>query len=116
VECEPRGSPRSPESVGERWNDGHLHDDPPNEEQETVTSWTNPRQGYLLCDVPIVNVYLARERAQRGDRDEAIPVMRAASIICFATEGCCGRPFLRRVFWWRHCSTAGPTVTRPKPR
>jgi hypothetical protein len=37
-----------------------------------------PRQGYLLCDVPLVNVYLARERAARGDRDEAILLMRAA--------------------------------------
>jgi hypothetical protein len=27
---------------------------------------------------PIVNVYLARERARRGDHDEAIPLMRAA--------------------------------------
>ena len=24
--------------------------------------------------------------------------------------------FLRPVFWWRHCSIAGPTVTWPKPR
>ena len=37
------------------------------------------RQGYLLCELPIVNVYLARERARRGDRDEAIPLMRAAA-------------------------------------
>ena len=36
------------------------------------------RRGYLLCDLPIVNVYLARERARRGDRDDAIPLMRAA--------------------------------------
>ena len=28
--------------------------------------------------LPIVNVYLARERARRGDRDDAIPLMRAA--------------------------------------
>jgi class 3 adenylate cyclase len=34
--------------------------------------------GYNLCDLPIVNVYLARERARRGDRDDAIPLMRAA--------------------------------------
>ena len=32
-----------------------------------------------LCDLPIVEVYLARERARRGDRDEAIPLMRAAA-------------------------------------
>jgi hypothetical protein len=35
------------------------------------------RRGYLLGDLPLVNVYLARERARRGDRDEAIPLMRA---------------------------------------
>ena len=33
---------------------------------------------YNLCDLPIVEVYLARERARRGDRDEAIPLMRSA--------------------------------------
>jgi hypothetical protein len=37
------------------------------------------RRGQQLCDVPIVEVYLARERARRrGDRDAAIPPMRAA--------------------------------------
>jgi hypothetical protein len=30
-----------------------------------------------LADLPLVNVYLARERARRGDRDNAIPLMRA---------------------------------------
>ena len=33
---------------------------------------------YNLCDLPLVEVYLARERARRGDRDDAIPLMRAA--------------------------------------
>ena len=37
-----------------------------------------PRRRHHLCDLPIVNVYLARERARRGDRDEAVPLMRAA--------------------------------------
>ncbi len=36
------------------------------------------RQGHNLCDLPIVEVYLAGERARRGDRDGAIPLMRAA--------------------------------------
>jgi hypothetical protein len=36
------------------------------------------RRGQDLGDLPIVNVYVARERARRGDRDEAIPFMRAA--------------------------------------
>ena len=30
-----------------------------------------------LCELPLVNMYLARERARRGDHDEAIPLMRA---------------------------------------
>ena len=37
------------------------------------------RREYLLGELPIVNVYLARERASRGDRDDAIPLMRAAA-------------------------------------
>ena len=36
------------------------------------------RRGYILADLPLVNVYAARERARRGDRDDAIPLMRAA--------------------------------------
>jgi hypothetical protein len=35
-------------------------------------------QGHNLCDLPIVEVYSARETARQGDHDEAIPVMRAA--------------------------------------
>jgi class 3 adenylate cyclase len=35
------------------------------------------RQGQHLCDRPIVEIYLARERARCGDRDDAIPFMRA---------------------------------------
>jgi hypothetical protein len=36
------------------------------------------RQGHNLSELPIVNVCLARERARRGDRDGAVPIMRAA--------------------------------------
>ena len=36
------------------------------------------RRGHNLSELPLINVYLARERARRGDRDEAIPLMRAA--------------------------------------
>jgi class 3 adenylate cyclase len=36
------------------------------------------RRGYAMAELPIVNVYLARERARSGDRDDAIPFMRAA--------------------------------------
>jgi class 3 adenylate cyclase len=35
------------------------------------------RRGHNLSDLAFVNVRLARERARRGDRDEAIPLMRA---------------------------------------
>jgi class 3 adenylate cyclase len=36
------------------------------------------RRGHNLGELPGVNVYLARERARRGDRDDAIPLMCAA--------------------------------------
>ncbi|MFZ0226457.1 MAG: adenylate/guanylate cyclase domain-containing protein [Mycobacterium sp.] len=36
------------------------------------------RQGQQGCDLPVVEIYSAREMARRGDRDEAIPLMRAA--------------------------------------
>jgi len=35
------------------------------------------RRGHNLGDLPLINVYLARERARRGDRDDAIPLLRA---------------------------------------
>jgi hypothetical protein len=36
------------------------------------------RDGHHLADLPLVDVYLARERARSGDCDGAIPLMRAA--------------------------------------
>lgn len=36
------------------------------------------RRGRHLCDLPLVEAYLAREKARRGDRDDAIPLMRVA--------------------------------------
>lgn len=35
------------------------------------------RRGFFLAELPIVEVCLAREKAQRGDRDGAIPLLRA---------------------------------------
>lgn len=32
-----------------------------------------------LHDLPLINAYVAREKARRGDRDRAIPLMRAAA-------------------------------------
>jgi class 3 adenylate cyclase len=34
--------------------------------------------GHYLCDLPMIDAYIARETARRGDRDGAIPPMRAA--------------------------------------
>jgi hypothetical protein len=35
------------------------------------------RSRHNLCDLPIIDMYLAREKARRGDRAAAIPLMRA---------------------------------------
>jgi class 3 adenylate cyclase len=37
------------------------------------------RGGHNLGELPVVNVYSARERARRGDRDDVIPLMRSAA-------------------------------------
>jgi class 3 adenylate cyclase len=49
------------------------------------------RREYAICELPIVNVYLARERARCGDRDDAIPLMRAAVDDLFRAE---------HLLWW----------------
>ena len=36
------------------------------------------RGGHFLCDLPMLDAYIARETARRGDRDQALPQMRAA--------------------------------------
>lgn len=36
------------------------------------------RRGHNLSELRLIHAYVARERARRGDRDEAIPLMRAA--------------------------------------
>jgi class 3 adenylate cyclase/RecA/RadA recombinase len=36
------------------------------------------RGGHFLCNLPMLDAYVARETARRGDRDQAIPLMRAA--------------------------------------
>ena len=41
------------------------------------------RGGYVQAELPIVNVYLAREKARHGDRDDAIPLMRSAADYVF---------------------------------
>jgi len=44
------------------------------------------RRGHNLSELPIVDVYSARERARRGDRDDAIPLIRAAVDHLFRDE------------------------------
>ena len=59
----------------------HRHTDAESDRGQTLLAEVGDgflRRGYLLCDLPIVEVYVARERARRGERDEAIPLMRAA--------------------------------------
>jgi hypothetical protein len=74
------------------------------------------RPGYNLCDLPIVEVYLARESARRGESDVAIPLMRAAVDQMVREGQLLGwGPLPRPVFWWRLCSSAAPKMSGPKP-
>ncbi len=43
-------------------------------------------RGHNLCELPIVEVYSARESARSGDRDDAIPLIRAAVDHLFRDE------------------------------
>ena len=74
------------------------------------------RGGYVQAELPIVNVYLARERARHGDRDEAIPLMRTAADYIFRGASFCYGVFFDGVWW----STAGPRadgdLAKPRPR
>ena len=69
----------------------------------------------VLSDLPIVNAYLARVRARRGDRDDAVPLIRAATDHLFREGQLLAWGIQRPVFWWRHWWIAGPRVTWPKP-
>jgi hypothetical protein len=69
------------------------------------------RGGHNVSELPIINVYTARGRARRGDRDDALPLVRAA------------RPTVREDNWWRSCDgCSGETpldrgpITRGQPR
>ena len=44
------------------------------------------RQGYMLSELPLVNMYLAREASRSGSRDQAIPWMRAVVDHLFREE------------------------------
>jgi hypothetical protein len=47
-------------------------------------------RGFFLTDLPLVEVYLARENARCGDRDEAIPLMRTTADHQFRDGGLLG--------------------------
>jgi hypothetical protein len=59
----------------------HRHTDAERSSGQTLLAEVGDvfqRRGHSLSELPLINVYLARERARRGDRDEAIPLMFAA--------------------------------------
>ena len=67
---------------------------------------------YVL--LPVVDVFTARERARRGDRDTAIPQLRELVDDLFHQGNSC-TALWRPAFWWRRCCSAAPPVTSPKP-
>ena len=74
------------------------------------------RRGHNLCDLPMS---MSTRRVRGLGVEIAMTPYRSCappSTICSARDGCWGAALLRRVFWWRHCWIAGPTVTWPKPR
>ena len=59
----------------------HRHTDAERDRGQTLLAELSDlllRRGYLLCDLPLANVYVARERARRGDGDQATSLLRAA--------------------------------------
>ena len=59
----------------------HRHTDAERDRGQTLLAELGDvilRRGHHLMDLPLFNVYLARERARSGDRDEAIALMHAA--------------------------------------
>jgi class 3 adenylate cyclase len=59
----------------------HRHTDAEGDRGQTLLAEVGDvflRRGYLLCDLPLVEVYAAHERTRRGDRDDAMPLMRSA--------------------------------------
>ena len=69
----------------------HRHTDAESDRGQTLLAEVGDgflRRGFLLCDLPIVEVYVARERARRGDRNEALALMRAAVDHLFRGDFC----------------------------
>jgi hypothetical protein len=60
----------------------HRHTDAQRDRGQTLLAEVSEvllRQGQHLADLPIVEVYSARERARRADRDDAISLIRATT-------------------------------------
>lgn len=73
-------------------------------------------RGHNLSDLPVVEVYSARETARQGDCDAALAVIRAAADHLFRHD--------RLLLWGVPATTVlvetlldrGPVVMSPKPR
>ena len=63
-----------------------------------------------------IDVYTAQERAARGDRDEALPLMRAAVKDRFDGGTVRALRFVHRRVWSRRCWTEVQTAISPKPK
>jgi len=58
----------------------HRHTEPERDRGQTLLAEVSDaflRRGHNLGELPLVEVYVARERARHGDRDDALPLMRA---------------------------------------
>ena len=70
---------------------------------------------FTLAELPLFNLYIAREQARRGDRDGVLPFMRDAVDQLFSSRhyGYCPA---QRTFWSRRCSMPTRATIYPKPR
>ena len=74
------------------------------------------RERDLFYGIPLLDLYVARESARRGDRDGAIPVMRKA-VDDLLRAGRLGYGVIgAATFWWRRCWSVAPRATWPKPK
>ena len=71
------------------------------------TSWASYRSSTCTWRVSGLGVEISMARY----RSSAPPPTIGSS-----RDVCLRGAFQRRVFWWRHCSSAAPKVTRPKPK
>ena len=70
--------------------------------------WLRERALFLI---PVTDLWAARERARRGDRDAAIPVMRQAVDELRQAGTAASMAFGAPAFWWRRCWSVAPRAT-----